>query len=77
MKDRGERCLLSKQCDDFADVIHRYLRFRLGRFDCERFFGRIRVLEAELFRDRGTGFLALNARLRATARVTTSASCWR
>ena len=73
-----ERCLLSKQGDDFGDIIDNYLRARVfGRFDCERFFGRIRVLEAGRLRDWGDGFLAFNARLRETARLTKSASCWR
>src|ERR1039458_5028265 len=62
----------------FGDIVHRYLRARrLGRFDCGRFFGRIRVLDAGLGRALGGGFLAFNARLRATARVTNNASCWR
>lgn len=73
-----ERRLLSKQRNDFDYVIHRYCRaLGFGRFGCGRFFGRIRVLEAELFRGRGAGFWAFKARLRATARATTCASCCR
>ena len=71
-----DRRLLSKQCDDFGDVIHGYLRaLRLGRLDCERFFGRLGVLEATLAHARAGGYLLFSARLRATARATICVSC--
>src|SRR5580692_10448487 len=71
-------CWLSKQHNDFDYVIHRYLRaLGFGLSDGGRFFGRIRVLESEILRDRVAGFLVINARLRVTVRVTTRASCCR
>ncbi len=69
--------LLSKQRDDFVEVIHRYLRaLGLGRFNCERFLGRIRVTVLMTADGRvERRFLVFEVRVRATARLTSSASC--